>query len=83
MFTDMKLSLNFANTFSAMMTEQIDLRVIHINLERNHLRDAGAIKVVSALAPNKTLVSLNIASNEIKPRGINRIFEILQQNESI
>ena len=73
----MKLSLNFAKTFSHMMMEWIDLRIIHVNLERNFLRDAGAIMIVSALAPSKVLISLNIASNDIKPRGINEIFEIL------
>lgn len=59
------------------------MRVIHVNLERNFLRDVGAIMVVSALAPSKVLVSLNIASNDIKPRGVNEIFGILQSNESL
>ena len=79
----MKLQLHFARTFSGLMASRPDLRITHINLERNFLRDVGAIMIVQSLVDSQTLVYLNLASNEIKPRGVNQIFEMLVPNESL
>ena len=45
----MKLQLNFARTFSEILLSRPELRITHINLERNFLRDSGAIMVVQSL----------------------------------
>ena len=45
-FTNMKLSLNFARTFNRIIVQNRHLNVVHVNLERNFLRDIGAIMVV-------------------------------------
>ena len=79
----MKLQLHFARAFSGLMASRPDLRITHINLERNFLRDVGAIMIVQSLVDSQTLVYLNLASNEIKPSGVNQILEMLIPNESM
>ena len=44
-FTNMKLSVNFARTFNRVMVHNRHLNVIHVNLERNFLRDIGTILI--------------------------------------
>ena len=76
----MKLGINFANALADLFYENPSIRITHLNLQRNMLGDSGAIKIVEAFRKSQTLISLNLSSNEIKPRGINAIFENLMQN---
>lgn len=76
----MKLSFKFSNALDDVLFRNPDLRITHLHLERNLLRDAGALKIAQALVDSQCLVYLNLASNEIKPSGINQIIETLIPN---
>jgi len=76
----MKIGINFANALADLFYANPSIRITHLNLQRNMLGDSGAIKIVEAFRKSQTLISLNLSSNEIKPRGINAIFENLMQN---
>ena len=67
----MKLGINFANALATIFNDNPSMRITHLNLERNQLSDEGAIVIVQAFRTSKVLISLNLSSNEIKPKGIN------------
>jgi len=81
--TNMKLSINFAKAFRRAMALKPNLRLTHVNLERNELRDKGSIAIAKALATSPCIIALNLASNEIKPAGVNKIFELFLPNQSL
>ena len=82
-FMNMKLGIKFATVLADMLFEHPSLRVTHINLERNLLGDAGAIEIVKAISDSQVIIALNLSSNEIKPKGVNQIFNMLMSNESL
>ena len=79
----MKLGIKFAKALADMLFEHPSIRITHINLERNLLGDAGAVAIVKAISDSQVIIALNLSSNEIKPKGVNQIFNILMQNESL
>ena len=54
-----------------------------MNLKRNLLGDAGVIIIVKAFKSSTCLISLDVSSNEVKPKGICKVFEHLIGNQSI
>jgi Ran GTPase-activating protein (RanGAP) involved in mRNA processing and transport len=80
----MQLGTECALFLSRQMLTDFRDRVKHLDLSNNNLRDRGAqILALSLGSDNKTLVSLNLASNCITHEGASAIFNALAQNESV
>jgi Ran GTPase-activating protein (RanGAP) involved in mRNA processing and transport len=52
-------------------------RIARINLEKNSIGDAGVISLMSVIKYSKSLVVLNLSSNEITGDGMTVIFEAM------
>ena len=82
-FTEMKLSYNFANQLADIVRNDSSIRIAHLNLARNNLRDSGSLLIASAVKQSYSIVSLNLMHNEISPVGMAQIFDELSYAKTL
>ena len=78
----MNLNLRFAEYLKDLMS--IDRhRFVSLDLHKNLLGDQGVKILMTEIRRSKSLVDLNLASNEISNEGMISIFDALQDNQSL
>jgi hypothetical protein len=78
-FYEMNLNLRFAEYLKDLMS--IDRhRFVSLDLHKNLLGDHGVKILMTEIRRSKSLVDLNLASNEISNDGMISIFDALQDN---
>ena len=78
----MNLNLRFAEYLKDLMS--IDRhRFVSLDLQKNLLGDQGVRILMTEIRRSKSIVDLNLASNEISNEGMISIFDALQDNQSL
>ena len=57
--------------------------IVHINLSKNHLRDAGAEEIVRKVKVSTTIIHLDISQNFLTPKGAKKVFKSLIGHNSL
>ena len=76
----MGLSQNSATCLKNILLDHSNDRIARIELHKNNLGDAGVKILMKAIRTSKTVVNLNLASNEICNDGMISIFKGLTYN---
>ncbi len=75
----MNLGINFANEMRGILL-QSKHSIAKLDLHKNNLSDAGVKALCEAIKKSKSLVHLNLSSNEINNEGLIALFQTLQMN---
>lgn len=71
----MGLGPKFAIELKSIMLQPLNFRIAKINLHKNSLGDSGIKALMKAVKRSKTLVHLNLSSNDICNDGMISIFK--------
>lgn len=71
----MGLSHNFCTQLKSILLDPQNSRIAIIDLHKNNLGDKGAIALMKGIKKSKTVVHLNLASNEICNEGMVAVFK--------
>ena len=78
----MFIGINTAYALKKLLKSRV-YNISYLNMGKNMLGDIGLKVIAKAVGNSKTLVHLDLCSNEIKKEGADKFFNELQQNHSL